>query len=284
MNAAVCKGKPFWTGSAFSSARLVTTFYPYPEPRPLYTASMPDHDALYNSEFPIIPRSRLAVSGIRVSSMTWEWHGALIAQHCPIVVSGRGSPAALRRSTMIDRNSAATALAARSCIGSRFCYFDGFAALLRCQEYTQKAVRHKCLLVRHLSRWLEGRGLALERLDEEQLDGFLLDRHHRGKPRAGEIRTAHQILGYLRDLGCTPPRSRRVVSTPLTDLLAGFEKFLSEQRGLAPATLTNYLPIVRRFLIERFGNGSLDCCQLRASDIHHFILESLPGRRAKLRV
>jgi site-specific recombinase XerD len=185
---------------------------------------------------------------------------------------------------MIDRNSAATALAARSCIGPLFCYFDGFAALLRCQEYTQKAVRHKCLLVRHLSRWLEGRGLALERLDEEQLDGFLLDRHHRGKPRAGEIRTAHQILGYLRDLGCTPPRSRRVVSTPLTDLLAGFEKFLSEQRGLAPATLTNYLPIVRRFLIERFGNGSLDCCQLRASDIHHFILESLPGGRAKLRV
>jgi len=109
-------------------------------------------------------------------------------------------------------------------------------------------------------------------------------RRRHGKPRGGETRTAHQLLGYLRDLGCTPPWSRKVIAAPLGDLLADFEKFLSKERGLVPTTLTNYLPVVRQFLIGRFGNESLDCRQRRASDIHHFILGCPRGKRAKLRV
>jgi len=56
---------------------------------------------------------------------------------------------------MIERNSTATTLAARSCIGPLSSYFDGFAALLRREGYTQEAARQKCLLIPHLSRWLE---------------------------------------------------------------------------------------------------------------------------------
>ena len=37
-------------------------------------------------------------------------------------------------------------------------------------------------------------------------------------------------------------------------------------------------------MIERFGKSSLDCNQLRASDIHRFILDCRPGKSAKLRV
>jgi site-specific recombinase XerD len=163
-------------------------------------------------------------------------------------------------------------------------YFDGFSALLRREGYTPRAARQKCVLVPHLSRWLEDFGLDLEMLDEEQLGRFLLERRHHGKPRGGEIRTAHQFLGYLRDLGCTPPWSCKVASTPLGSLLENFGKFLNEERGLAPTTLTNYLPVVRCFLTGRLGNGPLDCGQLRASDIHRFILECPPGSRARLRV
>jgi hypothetical protein len=165
---------------------------------------------------------------------------------------------------MIERNSTATTLGARSCIGPLSSYFDGFTALLRREGYTQGGARQKCLLIPHLGRWLEGCGLALVMLDDEQLSRFLLDRRRHGKPRGGETRTAHQFLGYLRELGCTPPWSRKVISTSLGDLLGDFEKFLSEEHGLAPTTLTNYLPVVRQCLIGRFGNESLDCRQLRA--------------------
>jgi integrase/recombinase XerD len=52
-------------------------------------------------------------------------------------------------------------------------------------------------------------------------------------------------------------------------------------------TLSSYLPIVRRFLSERFGNKAVRLEELRPRDLHRFILRQVPrGSRnyAKLMV
>jgi site-specific recombinase XerD len=54
--------------------------------------------------------------------------------------------------------------------------------------------------------------------------------------------------------------------------MGDFERFLSSERGLSPATLINYLPIVRRFLVERFGGSTLHFDELGAADVHRFIV------------
>ncbi|MGD0107905.1 MAG: site-specific integrase, partial [Rhodopila sp.] len=46
----------------------------------------------------------------------------------------------------------------------------------------------------------------------------------------------------------------------------------SSERGLSPATLNNYRPIVRRFLTERFGSTPMRLDELRTIDIHRFIV------------
>jgi hypothetical protein len=136
-------------------------------------------------------------------------------------------------------------------------HIDGFAVLLRGQGYVAETVRQKCALLADLSQWLGVRGLSLNKLDEALVARFHTDRcpPDRQQMRRGRAATTSQILNYLRDLGCIPTPSVTIGSSPVDVLLGDYEKFLRSERGLAPATLKNYLPIVQRFLRRTAGGG-----------------------------
>ncbi|MFZ1414316.1 MAG: site-specific integrase [Defluviicoccus sp.] len=186
---------------------------------------------------------------------------------------------------MTDRNDAATVRVEHPCIGPLASHVEGFAALLASEGYALATIKQKCALLTDLSRWLEGRGLLLGRLDEGQLSQFRADR--RDSMRRGDASTVQQLLGYLRNLGCIQAPPRNVDSTPVGELMGDFERFLSSERGLSPATLINYLPIVRRFLVDRFGGNTLHFDELGAADVHRFIVRHVQKGalgRAKLLV
>jgi integrase/recombinase XerD len=173
---------------------------------------------------------------------------------------------------MTDRNGGAIAPSRRLCVGPLVIHIDGFAARLGSEGYTPRSTRDKCELVADLSRWLDRRGLSRDVVDEELLRQFHAVRRRRGHVRRGEAATGWQLLGYLRDLGCIqacPPEADR---TSLGDLTQDFGRYLRAERGLSAATLNNYLPIVRRFLIERFGSEPMRLDELRPIDIHRFIV------------
>ena len=118
---------------------------------------------------------------------------------CSIVISGRGIPRRPKETDDYWMQYTSAPLATRPCIGPLFSYFDRFAALLRREgyiaEFGETEVRS---YYPHAGTVVEGCGLALEMLDEEQLSRFLLERRHRGRPRGGDS-TAHQFLGDSRD-------------------------------------------------------------------------------------
>ncbi len=62
---------------------------------------------------------------------------------------------------------------------------------------------------------------------------------------------------FLRGLGVIPALVQKTDRTALGQLTQDYERFLSSERGLAPATLTSYLPIVRSFLSEQCGSNAL---------------------------
>jgi site-specific recombinase XerD len=153
------------------------------------------------------------------------------------------------------------------------------------EGYARVTVRSKRSLVAGLSHWLKRRRVPLAQLDEEKLKQFYA--HHRRSIRRGDAVTGQQLLKLLRGLGVVPALARAVDRTVFGRLTQDYEGFLSSQRGLAPATLSSYLPIVRRFLTERFGNKTLRVEDLRPRDLHCFILRQVPrGSRnyAKLMV
>jgi integrase/recombinase XerD len=153
-------------------------------------------------------------------------------------------------------------------------HVDGFAAALGRQGYVAKTVRQKCGLLADLSQWLSVLGLPVDKLDEALVSQFHKDRcpPDRQQIRRGRAATTSQMLNYLRDLGCIPTPSVTIASSPMDVILQEFERFLRSERGLAPATLRNYLPIVRRFLIERPDNQVLRFDNLRPTDLHGFII------------
>lgn len=175
---------------------------------------------------------------------------------------------------MTDRNGGAIAPSRRLCVGPLVIHIDGFAARLGGEGYTQGSLRDKCELVADLSRWLDRCRLSRDVLDEELLCRFHAVRGRRGHVRRGEAATGRQLLGYLRDLGCIRACMPKAARTFLGDLIQHFGRYLSAERGLSPATLNNYLPIVRRFLIERFGSEPMRLAELRPIDIHRFIVRS----------
>ena len=162
---------------------------------------------------------------------------------------------------------------------------DGFAAWLSVEGYARRSAREKLRFVGKLSRWLEHEELGVETLDEQRIEAFLIARGSRSS-RRGQAMTGRQLLCYLRGSSLIPA----AVSCPGSDTPIGriertYERFLVDERGVSPATVTNYLPIVRAFLAEHFGSREVALETVGIRDANQFVLRHarrLSRSRAKL--
>ena len=154
---------------------------------------------------------------------------------------------------------------------------DGFAAWLAAEGYAYKTARMKLWLTRNVSCWLEQQGLGIEALNERRFDAFQLSRGGRRPPR-DHASTGRQLLRYLRDNSRVPPAaSDRSADDPIGRIPRRHERFLVNERGLSSETVRRYLPIVRAFLIERFGTRPVALESLAAQDANRFILRHSQG-------
>ena len=185
----------------------------------------------------------------------------------------------------IDRKGALAAPTPRFRVGPIASHIDCFAKFLGDEGYARVTVKSKFSLAADLSNWLKRCRVPLAQLDEGKLKQFYA--HHRHSIRRGDVSTGQQLLKWLRGLGVIAALPQKSDRTVLGLLTQDYERFLRSQRALAPATLSSYLPIVRRFLTEHFGKKSLRVAELRPRDLHRFILRQVPrGSRnyAKLMV
>ena len=73
--------------------------------------------------------------------------------------------------------------------------------------------------------------------------------------------------------------------TPVERCLRAYKQYLRDVRALANPTIVNYVPFVRGFLTNRFGDGHVRLSRLRACDVVQFVQRRAPGlhlKRAKL--
>lgn len=172
-------------------------------------------------------------------------------------------------------------------IGPLATYIDGFAARLASHGYAFSNAKEKLRLVGALSRWLGERNFGADALDEQQISTFLVDRQRTHVERR-EAATCRQLLSYLRDVGRIDSAPQQPIAEgPVDRIERAYRRYLVRERGLAMATLDNYLPIVRAFLSERFGGGRLELETLVPQDVNRFLLHHarrFSRTRAKLMV
>jgi site-specific recombinase XerD len=103
--------------------------------------------------------------------------------------------------------------------------------------------------------------------------------------RFGDPAALRQFLEFLRREGSIPPEKcvpRRL--TPVARHMRNFETYLRDERVLAETTIANYVPMVRRFLTDRFGSGRATLSHLCPKDVVRFVQRQarLHRRTAKL--
>jgi integrase/recombinase XerD len=166
-------------------------------------------------------------------------------------------------------------------------HIDGFVDVLRATGYVPGSIQTKVLVAAQLGRWLGRRGLGIRDLDEACVTEFLRQRRRRHRGHRAARAALVQLLRHLRTIGVL---ARVVVSRERSTtalIKERYATYLREERGLAPATLINYLALVDRFLGDRFGQGPVRVAQLQAHDVTRFVLRrahTMSPRRAKLLV
>src|SRR5271166_1386212 len=133
-------------------------------------------------------------------------------------------------------------------VGPLSSYLDTFAQHLSEHRYAFDTGRGKLRSVSRLSQWMDRRGLLAHDLNEQVLKRFLADRRRQGRLRCADRQAVGCFLEHLRQTGVLEPSLPRCVDDMYTPLERDFERYLLRERGLAAATISNYLWVSRTFL------------------------------------
>jgi site-specific recombinase XerD len=149
-------------------------------------------------------------------------------------------------------------------------YIDGFFEGLRRQGYALRRLLRMIGLVSAFSRWLGRRSAGLRGLSDARIDEYLRYRKTRHKIQTGDRAPLRMILGRLRSLGVLAPKPPPA-QNPVEALVVAFREYLARERQAAHFTQIQYLPFVRLFLSERFGNANPEPRRLTPSEVIGFV-------------
>ena len=152
-------------------------------------------------------------------------------------------------------------------------YIDAFSVWLSEQGFQRRSVGPQIRLVAKFSGWLKADVVDPTELADEQAERFLRLMEPRKSTRAGGRLCLRRLMAYLRFAGVIneQPPAPAVEVTPIQRVVIAFEQHLRQAQGLSRATCVQYVPFAEQFLVERFGNGPVELCELRAVDVMGFI-------------
>jgi site-specific recombinase XerD len=128
-------------------------------------------------------------------------------------------------------------------------FADAYRVELRGRGYTVRSTVCELRQVARLSCWLAARGLTATELSGARVDEFLVWQRAEGRYRSQWSRPGLRcLLDVLRGLGVAVAEEPVAPCSPTDVLLAGFERYLLAERGLAAGTVVLYLRSARRFV------------------------------------
>jgi site-specific recombinase XerD len=162
----------------------------------------------------------------------------------------------------------------------------GFAKWARDEGYASPSRWRKVFLAAGFSRWLGQQAVSVRRISSEHVARYLRSHVGRMQIRRGDAATLRQFIDLLRRQGVVPPEKILPCRlTPVERATDAFARYLRNERALAEAAVVNYVPFVRRFLADRFGDRPVRLSRLCADDVVRFVQRQAPRlhlKRAKL--
>jgi len=156
-------------------------------------------------------------------------------------------------------------------------FAEGFRAELVASGYTWRSVEAQLGLMKHLSGWLGTQDLRAVDLRVKVTSRFV-DARRESHAFLRSPRALVPLLEYLRGLGVAPAPVAESASTPAEVIEQRFARYLSTQRGLAPATVSSYRSQVRPFLVYFAERG---WASLTAVQVRDFVTDRAVGQRPR---
>jgi len=165
-------------------------------------------------------------------------------------------------------------------------YIGVFAKSRSAQGYAQYSIHRQVLVAASFSHWLRQKGVALRHISSDHALRYLHCRARRLRFRLDDAAALKHLIDFL--------RSKRLIAlekisarplTPAERCIQAYAQYLCEARALARATILNYVPLITRFLRDRFGSGPVKLSRLNARDVVRFVQRQAPQlhlKRAKL--
>jgi site-specific recombinase XerD len=149
-------------------------------------------------------------------------------------------------------------------------YLDAYRSAQFERGYEQQSIRQQILVIADFSGWIKRKEIAVRNLDAHDVDRFLRLRQRQKQVRRGDPTALKRMLTMLREKGVVKrePAARNAPAK----VTAEFQRYLLHERGLSPATLLNYVPVIEQFLSESFGDETPNVRLLCASDITKFVV------------
>ena len=145
------------------------------------------------------------------------------------------------------------------------------ASRLHHQGYMPDTARLWLRLVADFSRWLKGRGIAVDQITSDDAGRYLRcrARHHRRRPMDAVY--LERFLDVLRDEKILAEKTVSVETGAVEQLAAKFALYLRQERALCDSTVAWHLYFAKQFLIDRFNGGAVCVAELCAMDVVGFV-------------
>ena len=165
-------------------------------------------------------------------------------------------------------------------------HIDSFARWLSEQGYAFCSVRRQVLIAACFSRWLGQKGVREHAVSFNHAVQYLRYRARRVQIHKSDTPALRYVVEFLKSIGAIPAEKMAAPQLkPVEQCARGFERYLREERVLATATVVNYMPLIRCFLKDRFGDGPVRLSLLCAGDVVGFVQRQAPHlhpKRSKL--
>jgi site-specific recombinase XerD len=169
-------------------------------------------------------------------------------------------------------------------VGPLASYLDTYLRRIEFEGFLPSSVPMQMYAIARFSNWLQTMQLDLHQLDEATVERFL----HRDPNvvHSAETASLRRVLALLRESGLVAARPPETKNSR-QQFIEEYQSYLRQERGLAVASLLNYVPFAEELLSSRFGDSDLDFAELAAQDVTKFIqrrAHQLSPGRAKLLV
>ena len=149
-------------------------------------------------------------------------------------------------------------------------HIDECAARLAEQGFSRETALRTLRLIADLSRWLERRGLGVDRLDEAALRAYQSFRARTRPLGFGDPSALRRLLGWMREIDICVTPALIAAPRPCVQVQEDYARYLSQEIGLSARTLEHYTGILAPFLRAHVGADGPNWPALTGMQIRKF--------------